>query len=214
MLVVNLQIIILILVVSLFFVPNSAFAHHPGPFDFVLPLLFYISMVVVPIALTYLGIVSLKHFKPNLSSYIHSSRFIKIGLYFLVEGTSWIFYRVITIRNFDTSIHPHLFGHSWIDYWVFLPIILGIILISIGITKFRLSNIPRLIGIIFLAGGIGWVSFPVFSVFGYLFDLESILILLIPAILFFSIGGILIIKYRKSKSKQQDLARNKERILE
>ena len=122
--------------VSLFFVPISAFASEigprPGPLESVLPLLFLISMAVVPITLTYLGIVSLKHFKLNLWNCIHSNRFIKIGLYFLVEGTSWIFYLVITIQNFDTSIHPHLFGHSWLDYWVILPIILGIILISIG----------------------------------------------------------------------------------
>jgi len=203
--------IVILIVVSIFFVPNPAFAHHPGPFDFVPPLLFLISIVVVPIALTSLGIVSLKHFKPNLWNYIHSSRFIKIGLYFLVEGTSWIFYRVMTFQN---SADPHLFGHNWLDYWIILPIILGILLISIGVTKFQLSNIPRLIGIIFLAMGIGWVSIPAFSMFGYLLDLKSILIIFIPTILFFSIGGILIKKYRKSKSKQQDQARNKERILE
>ncbi len=205
--------IVILIVVSFFFVPNSAFATVVGPFDFVPAYLFLISMVIVPIALTYLGIVSLKSFRPNLWNYIHSNRSIKIGLYFLVEGISWLFYLVITIPNFDTSIHPHLFGHSWYEYWVFLPIILGIILISTGVTKFQLSNIPRLIGIIFLAVGIGWVSFPAFSRFGYLLDsVLAYLLLFIPAILFFSIGGILIIKYRKSKSKQQDLARNKERI--
>jgi len=148
-------IIILIVVVSFFFVPNSAFATIIGPFDFVPAYLFLISMVVVPIALTHLGIVSLKHFKPNLWNYIHSNRFIKIGLYFLVVGTSWLFYLVITIRNFDTSIEPHLFGHSWYDYWVFLPIILGIILISIGVTKNRLSKLSRRTRIIFLIVGIG-----------------------------------------------------------
>jgi len=195
------QIIILIVVVSFFFVPNSAFATIIGPFDFVPAYLFLISMVVVPIALTHLGIVSLKHFKPNLWNYIHSNRFIKIGLYFLVVGTSWLFYLVITIPNFDTSIHPHLFGHSWYDYWVFLPIILGILLISIGVTKFQLSNIPRL-GIIFLAVGIGWVSFYVHSSFGYLFDsVLSILIIIPPTILFFSIGVILIIKHYKDRKK-------------
>jgi len=190
--------IVILIVVSIFFVPNPAFAHHPGPFDFVPPLLFLISIVVVPIALTSLGIVSLKHFKPNLWNYIHSNRFIKIGLYFLVEGLSWFFYRVIQGWS-DPQLR---FGDLGTDYLVIFPIIPGIILISIGATKFQLSNIPRLIGIIFLAVGIGWVSLNAFSRF--VFDLGSILVLLIPAILFFSIGGILTIKYRKSKSKQQD----------
>jgi len=129
----------IVVLVSLFFVPNSAFASEigprAGPIESILPLFFLISIVVVPISLTYLGIVSLKSFKPNLWNYIHSSRLTKIGLYFLVAGTSWLFYLVITIPNFDTSIHPHLFGHSWYEYWVFLPIILGIILISIRIAK-------------------------------------------------------------------------------
>jgi len=204
----------IVILVSLFFVPNSAFASEvgprPGPLESILPLFFLISIVVVPIALTSLGIVSLKHFKPNLWNYIHSNRSIKIGLYFLVEGLSWFFYRVIQGWS-DPQLR---FGDLGTDYLVIFPIIPGILLISIGVTKFQLSNIPRLIGIIFLAVGIGWVSFPAFSVFGYLLDLESILIIFIPTILFFSIGGILIKKYRKSKSKQQDQARNKERILE
>jgi len=80
----------IVILVSLFFVPNSAFASEvgprPGPLESILPLFFLISIVVVPIALTSLGIVSLKHFKPNLWNYIHSNRSIKIGLYFLVEG--------------------------------------------------------------------------------------------------------------------------------
>jgi len=201
----------IVILVSLFFVPNSAFANGMSPFDFVPAYLFLTSIIVVPIALTYLGIVSLKSFRPNLWNYIHSSRFTKIGLYFLVEGISWFFYRVI-----EGWSNPKLrFGDLGTDYLVIFPIIPGIILISIGVTKFRLSNIPRLIGIIFLAVGIGWVSFPAFSRFGYLLDsVLAYLLLFIPAILFFSIGGILIIKYRKSKSKQQDLARNKERISE
>jgi len=202
--------IVILIVVSIFFVPNPAFAHHPGPFDYVPAYLFLISIVVVPIALTSLGIVSLKHFKSNLWNYIHSNRFVKIGLYFLVEGFSWIFYRVIQGWS-DPQLR---FGDLGTDYLVIFPIIPGIILISIGVTKFQLSNIPRLIGIIFLAVGIGWVSLPAFSMFGYLLDLQSILIIFIPTILFFSIGGILIKKYRKSKSKQQDQARNKERMLE
>ncbi len=92
MLVVNLQIIILIIVVSLFCVPNSAFANSEGPEIFVMPTLFLISLVVVPIALVYLGIILLRSFKPSLGNYIHSNRFIKIGLYFLAEGISWAYF--------------------------------------------------------------------------------------------------------------------------
>ena len=91
MLVVNLQIIILIVVVSLFFGPNSAFADVFGPEDYVMPVLFQISIVVVPIVLVYLGIILLRSFKPSLGNYIHSNRSIKIGLYFLAEGISWAY---------------------------------------------------------------------------------------------------------------------------
>jgi len=92
MLVVNLQIIILIVVVSLFFVPNSVFADTFGPEEYVLPFLFLISIVVVPIVVVYFGIILLRSFKPSLGNYIHSNRFIKIGLYFLAEGISWAFF--------------------------------------------------------------------------------------------------------------------------
>ncbi len=153
------QIIILIVVVSLFFGANSAFASEigprPGPLESILPLFFLISMVIVPIALTYLGIVSVKHFKPNLWNYIHSNRFIKIGLYFLVEGISWFFYRV-TQGWFDPQLR---FGDLGTDYLVIFPIIPGIILISIGATKDRLSKTSRRTRIIFLIVGIGTVIF-------------------------------------------------------
>ena len=153
------QIIILIVVVSLFFGANSAFASEigprPGPLESILPLFFLISMVIVPIALTYLGIVSVKHFKPNLWNYIHSNRFIKIGLYFLVEGISWFFYRV-TQGWFDPQLR---FGDFGTDYLVIFPIIPGIILISIGATKDRLSKTSRRTRIIFLIVGIGTVIF-------------------------------------------------------
>jgi len=153
------QIIILIVVVSLFFVPNSAFASEvgprPGPLESILPLFFLISMVIVPIALTYLGIVSLKHFKPNLWNYIHSNRFIKIGLYFLVEGISWFLYRV-TQGWSDPQLR---FGDLGTDYLVIFPIIPGILLISIGVAKDRLSKTSRRTRIIFLIVGIGTVIF-------------------------------------------------------
>ena len=193
------QIIILIVVVSLFFIPNSAFASEvgprPGPLESILPLFFLMSMVVVPIALTYLGIVSLKHFKPNLWNYIHSNRFIKIGLYFLVEGISWFFYRV-TQGWFDPQLR---FGDLGTDYLVIFPIIPGILLISIGVTKFQLSNIPRLIGIIFLAVGIGWVVY--ILTLERFYDSALNILILIPGILFFSIGGILIKKHYKNNKK-------------
>ena len=165
------QIIILIVVVSLFFGANSAFASEigprPGPLESILPLFFLISMVIVPIALTYLGIVSVKHFKPNLWNYIHSNRFIKIGLYFLVEGISWFFYRV-TQGWFDPQLR---FGDLGTDYLVIFPIIPGIILISIGVTKDRLSKTSRRTRIIFLIVGIGTV------IFGFITSNVSILIL-------------------------------------
>jgi len=92
MLVVNLQIIILIVVVSLFFGPNSAFADVFGPEEYVMPVLFLISIAVVPVVLVYLGIILLRSFKPSLGNYIHSNRFIKIGLYFLAEGIGWAYF--------------------------------------------------------------------------------------------------------------------------
>ncbi len=92
MLVVNLQIIILIVVVSLFFGPNSAFADVFGPEEYVMPVLFLISITVVPVVLVYLGIILLRSFKPSLGNYIHSNRFIKIGLYFLAEGIGWAYF--------------------------------------------------------------------------------------------------------------------------
>jgi len=161
----------IVVLVSLFFVPNSAFASEigprAGPIESILPLFFLISIVVVPISLTYLGIVSLKSFKPNLWNYIHSSRLTKIGLYFLVEGISWFFYRV-TQGWFDPQLR---FGDLGTDYLVIFPIIPGIILISIGATKDRLSKTSRRTRIIFLIVGIGTV------IFGFITSNVSILIL-------------------------------------
>ena len=189
----------IVVLVSLFFVPNSAFASEigprAGPIESILPLFFLISIVVVPIALTYLGIVSLKSFKPNLWNYIHSSRLTKIGLYFLVEGTSWFFYRV-TQGWFDPQLR---FGDLGTDYLVFFPFIPGILLISIRIAKDRLSNVRRLVGIIFLAVGIGWVVY--ILTLERFYDSALNILILIPGILFFSIGGILIKKHYKNNKK-------------
>ncbi len=204
-------IVILIVVVSLFFVPNSAFANgFFTPADMVMIILVLITIVVFPIALVYLGIISLRSIKPSLGNYIHSNRFIVIGFYFLAEGLSWVIFRAILSMPSGTWVP---FGMVWTDFFI-LIVIPGILLISIGVAKDWLSNIPRLIGIIFLAVGIGWISFFVYNASGRLFYSVIPIIAFIPTILFFSIGGILIIKYRKSKSKQQDLARNKERISE
>ena len=193
----------IVVLVSLFFVPNSAFASEigprAGPIESILPLFFLISIVVVPISLTYLGIVSLKSFKPNLWNYIHSSRLTKIGLYFLVEGTSWIFYRV-TEGWFDPKLR---FGDLGTDYLVFFPFILGILLISIRIAKDRLSNVRRLVGIIFLAVGIGWVVY--ILTLERFYDSALNILILIPGILFFSIGGILIKKHYKNNKKSRIL---------
>jgi len=122
------QIIILIVVVSLFFIPNSAFASGYYPPDPILVLLLLITIVVFPIALVYLGIILLRSFKPILGNYIHSNRFIVIGLYFLAEGISWGFYRVLISILSSTSIH---FGEMWTDFLI-LIVIPGILLISIG----------------------------------------------------------------------------------
>ena len=182
----------IVILVSLFFVPNSAFATVAGPLDFVPGLSYLISIVVVPLAFVYLGIVSLKHFNPNLGNYIHSNRLLKIGFYFLAEGLTWVIFHAITIQDWSDLQYYYLW--PLFDFFMLL-VIPAILLISIGVTKNRLSNIPRL-GIIFLAGGISWVSFYVYSSFGHLFDsVLSILIIIPPAILFFSIGVILIIKH-------------------
>ena len=123
MLVVNLQIIILIVAVSLFFGPNSAFANDlVGPEEATWALLFLISLVVVPIALVHLGMILLRSFKPSLWKYIHSNRFLVIELYFLGEVISWfIFFAVIislrSLDNFALNI---------------LAVFLVILLISIG----------------------------------------------------------------------------------
>jgi len=102
-----------------------------------------------------------------LWNYIHSSRLTKIGLYFLVEGISWFFYRV-TQGWFDPQLR---FGDLGTDYLVFFPIIPGIILISIGATKDLLSKASRRTRIIFLIVGIGIV------IFGFITSNVSILIL-------------------------------------
>jgi len=119
MLVVNLQIIILIVVASLFFGPNSAFADVFGPEDMVMPLLFLVSIAVVPVVLVYLGIILLRSFKPSFGNYIHSNRFIKIGLYFLAEGIGWAY--------FGALINFSLYSVIGI-----LTVILVILFISIG----------------------------------------------------------------------------------
>jgi len=120
MLVVNSQIIILIVMVSLFFGANSAFADTFGPEAFVMPVLFLISIVVVPIVLVYLGIILLRSFKPSLGNNIHSNRSIVKGLYFLAEGISWVFF-VALISKF-----------SFYSLLGILAVILVILFISIG----------------------------------------------------------------------------------
>jgi len=182
------QIIILIVVVSLFFVPNSAFANgFFTPADMVMFSLFLISIVVVPIALVYLGIVSLKHFKPSWGNYIHSNRLIKIGFYFLAEGLSWVIFRAILSMSYSTW-RP--FGEIWIDYFMLL-IIPGIILISIGVIKNRSSKTSRRTRIIFLIVGIGTVIFGGIINTGYITILGLILITL----------GMIISIYNKVKKK-------------
>jgi len=126
-------IVILIVVVSLFFVPNSAFANGYTLYDQVMPYLLLITIVVFPIALVYLGIILLRSFKPSLGNYIHSNRFIVIGLYFLAEGISWAFFRVLLSILSSTSVR---FGEMWTDFLI-LIVIPGILLISIGVARIR-----------------------------------------------------------------------------
>ena len=145
---------IVILIVSIFFVPNSAFANgfYNNPVEVVIGLSYLISIVVVPLAFVYLGIVSLKHFNPNLGNYIHGNRLLKIGFYFLAEGLTWVIYRAITIQ--DWSNLQFYYYWSSIDMLMLL-VIPGILLISIGVTKNRLSKLSRRTRIIFLIVGIG-----------------------------------------------------------
>jgi len=150
-------IVILIVVVSLFFIPNSALASTYNPaWDLHL---FMILILVAPIALVYFGIIFLRSFSryTNFGNHFLNNRSIVIGLNFLAGGIGWT-----------------------IMLALLLPVYLD-----------RFSN-------------------PTQSSFYYGASILSLTLV----ILFFSIGGILIIKYRKSKSKQQDLARNKERISE
>jgi len=182
------QIIILIVVVSLFFVPNSAFANgFFTPADMVMIILVLITIVVFPIALVYLGIISLRSIKPSLGNYIHSNRFIVIGLYFLAEGFGWVIFRAILSMPSGTWVP---FGMVWTDFFI-LIVIPGILLISIGVTKNRLSKISRRTGIIFLIVGIGAVIFVPIIKNGYPLILGLILITL----------GIIISIYNKVKKK-------------
>ncbi len=157
-------IVILIVVVSLFFVPNSAFANGwLTPADLVWFSLLQISIVVVPLAFVYLGIISLKHFKPNLWNYTLSNRFIVIGFYFLAVGISWVIFRAIVSMSSSTW---RGFGEIWTDYFI-LIVIPGILLISIGAIKNQISKTPRRTGIIFLIVGIGAVIFVPIIKIGY-----------------------------------------------
>jgi len=131
------QIIILLVVVSLFFVPNSAFADVIGPEQMIWGYIFVISIIVVPIAIVYLGIVILRSYKPSLRNYIHNNRFIVIGLFFLAEGISWIFFRIIVFKS--SSILED-FGSYFPDY-IILVVIPGIILIAIGTTIIDITKI-------------------------------------------------------------------------
>jgi len=152
----RLEIIIAIVAVSLFFGANSAFADVIGPAESLFPIFALISIVVVPIALVFFGIILLRRLKPSLGNYIRSNRFIVIGLYFLAEGISWAFLRAITI---DPSYSGEgRFGVFFGDV-VILAVIPGILLISIGGTKDRLSKISRRIVIVFLILGIGLVLY-------------------------------------------------------
>jgi len=128
---------IVIIIASLLFVP-VAYAHGN-----ILPqnlgtILLLLTVIVFPPVLVYLVINLLKSLKPNSGNYIHSNRLLKIGFYFLAGGISTTILFLYSLTFFSNSFLPRP-EH-------FLPLLPGIILISIGIIK--LSALKKaLIGI-------------------------------------------------------------------
>jgi len=136
--------IVILIVVSLFFVPNSAFANgfYYTWYDMVIlsPILYPFSFL--SIAVVYVVIKLLKSFKPSLGNYIHSNRLLKIGLYSSAWVISWVIYHIIIPAFLNKSIH---FDKLFYDF-LFLLVIPGIILISIVIiTHFVSKKVPTAI---------------------------------------------------------------------
>jgi len=89
--------------------------------------LFMISILVAPIVPVYLGIVSLKHFKPSLGNYFLNNRSIVIGLNFLAGGIGWAIMLALLLPGSNPT-------QSSFYYWSsILSLTLVILLISIGV---------------------------------------------------------------------------------
>jgi len=135
----------IVILVSLFFVPNFAFANGWGYtwYDMVIfsPILYPFSFL--SIAVVYVVIKLLKSFKPSLGNYIHSSRLLKIGLYSSAWVHSWVIYHIIIPAFLNKSIR---FNDEMFYDFLFRLVIPGIIIISIVIIKhFVLKKVPTAI---------------------------------------------------------------------
>ncbi len=134
--------IVILIVVSLFFVPNFAFADHPGFSEYVISSFILYPFSFLSIAVVYVVIKLLKSFKPSLGNYIHSNRLLKIGLYSSAWVISWVIYHIIIPAFLNKSIH---FDKLFYDFLILL-VIPGIILISIVIINhFVLKKVPTAI---------------------------------------------------------------------
>jgi len=134
----------IVILVSLFFVPNSAFASgfYYTWYDMVIFSLILYPFSFLSIAVVYVVIKLLKSFKPSLGNYIHSNRLLKIGLYSSAWVISWIIYHIIIPAFLNKSIH---FDKLFYDF-LFLLVIPGIIIISIVIINhFVLKKVPTAI---------------------------------------------------------------------
>lgn len=116
---------IVIIIASLLFVP-AAYAHGNILPQSLSTILLLLTVIVFPPILVYLVINLLKSLKPNSGNYIHSNRLLKIGFYFLAGGISTTILFLYSLTLFSGS--PALLVH-------YLPLLPGIILISIGIIK-------------------------------------------------------------------------------
>jgi len=123
--------IIILIVVSLFFIPNSAFAStYYLTWDLHL---FMISILVAPIAIVYFGIIFLRSFSwhTNFGNHFLNNRSIVIGLNFLAGGIGWaIMLSLLLPVYLDPFSNPtqssFYYGAS------ILSLTLVILLISIG----------------------------------------------------------------------------------
>jgi len=117
---------IVIIIASFLFVPTAYANGNLLPQILGTPLLL-LTIIVFPLVLVYLVINLLKSLKPNSGNYIHSNRLLKTGLYFLAGGIGTTILFLYSLTFFSNPFLPRP-EH-------FLPLLPGIILISIGIIK-------------------------------------------------------------------------------